>query len=151
MWFFWLYIQSTLVCSHSNSIIVFSPQSLIFENIMHGCYWCNKLMKVQWFKITQRCYVGGSGSQKSKMGLIRLKCLSLGVSSGGSQAGWISLPFPAARGLGCLCSQWQPRFSHVAFIYAECSSSPFHTWKAPVVTQVSAVNWVWNAHLELWV
>lgn len=102
IWFSWLYIQSTLVRSHSNFVIVSSSKSLTFENSMHHCcYWCNKLLKVQWFKIAQKCDVDGSVMQKSKMGLTRLTCLLLGVSSGGSQAGWISWPFTAARGSGC--------------------------------------------------
>lgn len=102
IWFSWLYIQSTLVRSRSNFVIVSSSKSLTFENSMHRCcYWCNKLLKVQWFKIAQKCDVDGSVMQKSKMGLTRLTCLLLGVSSGGSQAGWISWPFTAARGSGC--------------------------------------------------
>lgn len=77
VWFPWPYIQSTLACSHPNFIIVFSSsQSLTFENIMHGCwYWYSKLLKVQWFKIAQRWYADGSGSQRSKTGLTRRKCL----------------------------------------------------------------------------
>lgn len=79
MWSSGHFIQSALVYSHPNFLIVFSsPQFLKPENAMYICwYWCSKLLKIRWLKIIPSHYVDGSGCQKSKMGLIRLMCLHL--------------------------------------------------------------------------
>lgn len=128
MWFSWRFIQSTFVYSHPNFLIVFSsPKSLKLENVVCICWcWYSKVLKIHWLKIIQRCYVDGSGSQKSKMGLTRLKCLYLGISSGGSWGGWVSLPFPASRSLGCLSV-----FNH---------SQVFQTWHQSVLSATLPVS-----------